>query len=125
MNVEIIAIGEELLNGKIQNTNARFIASKLNDQGFDVRRISTVGDNLDEIVESLEEAWKNDIIITTGGLGPTNDDLTQTSICNFLNVESVFNEAAFESIKSIYKKKNLSLPECNKKQAYIPKGSSI
>jgi len=85
MRAEIISIGTELLLGQIVDTNAAFLASELPDLGIDLYFISQVGDNLSRLSETLRRAWgRSDLIITTGGLGPTEDDVTREAIAAML-----------------------------------------
>jgi len=90
---EIVTIGTELLLGEIQDTNSRFIARSLRDIGVDLYRLSTVGDNVQRITATLQEAlMRADIVITTGGLGPTVDDPTRQAVANVFNVKLVYKE---------------------------------
>jgi nicotinamide-nucleotide amidase len=93
MKAEIMSIGTELLLGNITDTNASWLATRLPDLGIDVYYISQIGDNLDRIVALLRLAWsRSDLIITTGGLGPTQDDLTRESIATLLGEELYIDE---------------------------------
>ncbi|MCL6644541.1 MAG: competence/damage-inducible protein A, partial [Dehalococcoidia bacterium] len=88
MKAEIIAIGTEILLGEIVDTNSAFIAQRLPELGIDLLYTSVVGDNLGRIVETLERAWnRSDLVITTGGLGPTDDDLTREGVARVLGEE--------------------------------------
>ncbi|MBX9770435.1 MAG: competence/damage-inducible protein A [Candidatus Obscuribacterales bacterium] len=123
---EILAIGTELLLGQILNTNAQFLSQELADLGIDCMWHSTVGDNKDRIKESLKFALDRvDIVITTGGLGPTADDLTIECIAEFFGCPMIFDEATSRLIKSIFEKRGLSMPPSNDKQAKRPEGSEI
>lgn len=126
MNCTILTVGTELLMGQIVNTNAAFLSKKLNDLGINVLYHLTVGDNTDR----LEKMFKNvleasDLIITTGGLGPTQDDLTKETIAKSLGRELVMHEPTYEKIMSFFKKINKKMSNNNKKQAFIPDGSII
>lgn len=126
MNCTILTVGTELLMGQIVNTNAAFLSKKLNEVGINVLYHLTVGDNTDR----LEKMFKNvldvsDLIITTGGLGPTQDDLTKETIAKSMGRELVMHEPTYEKIVSFFKKINREMSINNKKQAFIPDGSII
>lgn len=126
MIAEILAVGTELLMGQIVNTNAQYIANKLPDVGVSVYYQSVVGDNPERLKESLNTALlHSDIVILTGGLGPTKDDLTKETVSEVLNKKLVLNEESFEIMKAFFKTMNRNMTENNKKQAYLPEGSII
>ncbi|NOH16689.1 competence/damage-inducible protein A [Clostridium cochlearium] len=126
MNAEIIAVGTEILLGDIVNTNAQFLSKKLAQMGISVYHQSVVGDNSDRLKEELNESFKrSDIVITTGGLGPTKDDLTKEIGAEYFNKEMILNEESLETIKNYFKKLGRKLSKNNEKQAYFPKGSII
>lgn len=121
---EIVTIGTELLLGEIQDTNSRFIARSLRDIGVDLYRLSTVGDNLNRITATLQEAlMRADIVITTGGLGPTVDDPTRQAVANVFNVNLVYKEELWEQILERFSRYNRTPTENNKRQAFIPSNS--
>jgi nicotinamide-nucleotide amidase len=126
MNAEIIAIGSELLLGQIANTNAQYISKKLAELGINVFYHQVVGDNKDRL-ESLIETAENrsDLIIFTGGLGPTKDDLTKETIASSLNKKLVLDHHALELIEDYFIKVNRAMTENNKKQALVIDGSHI
>jgi len=96
---EIVTIGTELLLGEIHDTNSRFIARALRDIGVDLYRLTTVGDNLNRITATLQEAlMRADIVITTGGLGPTVDDPTRQAVANVFNVKLIYKEELWQQI---------------------------
>ena len=124
--VEIITIGTELLLGDIQDTNSRFIAQKLKEHGYDLFRISMVGDNLERISTVLQEALQRaDVLITTGGLGPTVDDPTREAVAQAFGVRLVFREDLWEQITERFQTRDLAVSENNRKQAYIPENSTV
>ena len=126
MNVEIIAVGTEILLGNIVNTNAQYLSARLAELGFFVYRHTVVGDNKNRLNEALSGGFKhNDIIITTGGLGPTKDDLTKETVAEFFLKKLVFDEKSFETLKKIFKKIGVEVSATNKKQAYFPEDSII
>jgi len=133
MNVEILAIGNEILIGKTQDTNSNWMAKRVTKFGHRLKRITIIGDNLNEISSTLKEILrrKPDIIITTGGLGPTFDDMTLEGIARGLNRSIELNQHAFNSIKkaydSAYRRGILKLEGMTKerkKMAYLPQGST-
>lgn len=104
MKVEIIAVGTELLMGQIANTNAQFLARKLNELGFDHYVQTVIGDNPERLKKVTEQAEKrSDIIIYTGGLGPTRDDLTKQTVSEYLNQPLIYDEVGMETIKASFK----------------------
>ena len=123
MRGEIISIGTELLLGQIVNTNACFLARELQALGIESYFQATVGDNTKRIHHVLEEALKrSDLIITTGGLGPTSDDLTHEAISSFFNARLILDKANLKQIqKKFYLKGYKKMPSINIKQAYKPK----
>jgi nicotinamide-nucleotide amidase len=126
MNAEIIAVGTEILLGDIVNTNAQFLAKRLADFGIPVFHQSVVGDNTERLKAELSEAYKRcDLIITTGGLGPTSDDLTKETGAEFFNKPLILDEASLKNLEQIFSRQNRTLSESNKKQAYFPEGCTI
>ncbi|MGG1678669.1 competence/damage-inducible protein A [Neobacillus sp. NRS-1170] len=126
MNAEIIAVGSELLLGQIVNTNARFLSQQLAGLGVDVFFHTVVGDNSDRLKNAIEIAEKrSQIIIFTGGLGPTKDDLTKETIARHLGKELVMDEAALTSIEDYFKRTNRVMTDNNRKQALVLAGSDI
>ncbi len=121
MNCEIISIGDEILIGQITNTNAQWMSTQLNLTGVNVARMTTIGDNRDEMLRAFAEAEKRtDLIMITGGLGPTNDDLTKPVLCEYFNAKLVFNEACYKDVENIFKKHNAPMLEVNRRQAEVP-----
>lgn len=121
---EIITIGTELLLGEIQDTNTRHIARVLRNVGIDLYRTTTVGDNLDRIATVVKEAIsRTNIIITTGGLGPTVDDPTRTAIAKALEVDIEFQPDLWSQIQTRFMRYGRVPTENNRRQAYIPVGS--
>jgi competence/damage-inducible protein CinA-like protein len=118
---EIVTIGTELLLGEIQDTNSRYIARALRDIGVDLYRLTTVGDNIKRITATLQEAlMRADVVITTGGLGPTVDDPTRQAVADAFNVDLVFKEELWDQILERFTYFNRTPTENNKRQAYIP-----
>lgn len=126
MKAEIIAVGSELLLGQISNTNARFISSQLAELGIDVYYHTVVGDNPNRLVDSIEIAENRaDLIIFTGGLGPTKDDLTKETISKHLNKKLVLDDHALVYIEDFFKRSNRNMTENNKKQALVLEGCTV
>ena len=126
MKSAILSVGTELLFGQITNTNSVYLSQQLNILGIDVMYHYTVGDNPERLAEMMEMAFKDcDLIITTGGLGPTQDDLTKEIACEILGDELVLDEDALENIKAIFKKLNREMTDNNIKQAYFPTRAEI
>lgn len=123
-NAEIISIGSELLLGQITNTNASYLSRKLAALGINLFHQSVVGDNPRRLVEALQNALKrSDIVITTGGLGPTIDDITISAIAKSVSQTLVMSKAVLKDIERHFKKRGIKMPADNKRQAYIPKGA--
>ena len=123
-SAELIAIGTELLLGEIQDTNTRFMARALRDAGIDIYRTTIVGDNAERIAQVLREAMeRSNIIITTGGLGPTVDDPTRLAVALAVGVNTVFREDLWEQIQDRFKRFGRIATENNRRQAYIPIGA--
>jgi nicotinamide-nucleotide amidase len=126
MNAEIIAVGSELLLGQIVNTNARFLSQALAGLGINVYFHTVVGDNPDRLKSAIELAENRaEVIIFTGGLGPTKDDLTKETIARHLGKELVIDETALASIELFFKRTNRVMTENNRKQALVLAGSHI
>ncbi len=123
MNAEIISIGTELLLGHIVNTNTAFLSQKLAEAGIDVYNTSVVGDNPRRLAESLKQALgRSDIVITTGGLGPTVDDITIETVSKFIGKRVVLNKAILKDLKAYFQLRGMKLPTESIRQAYIPEG---
>jgi len=125
MNCEIVTIGSELLHGQIIDTNASYLARTLNSIGLNIAFHTTVGDISTQIKDVLFQAWeRNDLIITTGGIGPTEDDLTREVIADLVGVPLIFKKKLMDQIESMFKHIGYGMPENNRKQAFIPDGAT-
>ncbi|MBN2147752.1 MAG: CinA family nicotinamide mononucleotide deamidase-related protein [Anaerolineales bacterium] len=123
-SAEIITIGTEILLGEIVDTNARYLARKLRDTGIDLYRKTSVGDNARRIAQAIQQSLERcDIIITTGGLGPTVDDPTREAVAQAIGVETEFHPELWEQIQARFRRFGRQPTENNKRQAYIPKDS--
>ena len=126
MKAEIMAIGTEILLGDIVNTNAQFLAKELASLGISLYHQSVVGDNENRILEAFSKAFENcDTIITTGGLGPTKDDLSKELAAKYFDMEMVLREDILLDLEDYFKRNNLNMTDNNKKQCYFPKEAII
>ncbi len=126
MKVEIVSTGDELITGSISDTNASYLNSKFAEIGAQVRRCSIVGDNEKELSALLNEvSHRSDIVVVTGGLGPTQDDITASVAAIVFQDKLVENVEALAEIESFFKKKNLHMSDSNKKQAFLPSKAQI
>ncbi|MBM3126030.1 MAG: competence/damage-inducible protein A, partial [Chloroflexi bacterium] len=123
-SAEIITIGTEILLGEIVDTNTRYIARHLRGLGVDLYRTITIGDNVDRIAGAIHHSIERaDIVITTGGLGPTIDDPTREAVAKALNLETEFREDLWEQVVATIARYGRKPSENQKRQAYIPKGA--
>ncbi len=121
MNAEIITIGDELLIGQVVDTNSAWIAQQLNDIGISVAQITSISDSETHILTTLQEATSRaDVILITGGLGPTKDDITKTTLCNYFNTHLVFNAEAYKTVERIFAARNMPVSNTNRQQAMLP-----
>lgn len=121
MLAEIITIGDEILIGQILDTNSAWIAQELNLIGFKVKQITSVSDDRQHILDALKEAESRaDLILITGGLGPTKDDITKNALCEYFDSKLVFNEEAYQNVERLFKPRNIQITEVNRKQAELP-----
>lgn len=126
MNAEILAVGTELLLGDIVNTNAQFIAQGLAELGIDVYYQTVVGDNPGRLKSAMHNAFdRADIIITTGGLGPTEDDLTKEIGAQYFGRKLVLDEKALDRIKKFFDKMKRPMTDNNVKQAMVPENAVV
>ncbi len=126
MKAEIIAVGTELLLGQIVNTNARDLAAGLSDCGVIVYYQTVVGDNPKRLKEAIGDAYKRvDLVILTGGLGPTKDDLTKEIIAEYFGKKLILHQPSLDKIQDIFDRMGREMNETNVKQAYMPEGCII
>ncbi|AKI97377.1 competence/damage-inducible protein A [Kosmotoga pacifica] len=124
MNAEIISVGTELLLGNIVNTNAQYLSKRLAELGHFVYRQTTVGDNAERLAQVLKEALeRTTLIVMTGGLGPTQDDLTKETVAKLFNRKLLLDEVSLKRIRE--RTGEIELSDANKKQAYIPEGAIL
>lgn len=123
-NAEILCIGTELLLGQVLNTNAHFLSEQLAELGVNCFYHTTVGDNMPRMKKALQDALNRaDVVVITGGLGPTPDDLTHEMLAEFFNVGVEFDESVLNRLKSFFEQRGVPMPESNQKQAYRPRGA--
>lgn len=123
-SAEIITIGTEILLGEIVDTNTRYIARTLRGMGVDLFRTITIGDNLDRIAEAIRHSMERaEIVITTGGLGPTVDDPTRDAVAKAVGVETEFREDLWEQVVAVISRYGRKPSENQRRQAYVPKGA--
>jgi len=126
MKAEIIPVGTEILLGNIIDIDSSFLANQLPLLGIDLYFISTVGDNQDRLVDTLKQAWKRaDLIITTGGLGPTQDDITRDAIGKLVNEELTVNEQLWQELQGLLRRYIREIPQSNIRQATIIPSAQI
>lgn len=126
MRAELISVGTEILLGDIVNTNVQFLSKELASIGISIYRQQVIGDNVQRLYDAFGEALKeSDIVITTGGLGPTGDDLTKETACKYFNMELEIHKESHEYLIKLYKKLGIELTESNLKQVYFPKEAKV
>ena len=122
MKAYIISIGDELLIGQVINKNAAYIASKMNQLSVDVIKICDIPDNIELIKNEIDAGFKvADLVLVTGGLGPTHDDVTREAIVSYFNTELVLNEDALENVKKFLEKRKIEFKKIHESQGYLPK----
>jgi nicotinamide-nucleotide amidase len=125
MFAEIITIGDELLIGQVVDTNSAWMGQELNKIGIEVLRVVSVRDREEEILEAIDNAMKRvNIVLVTGGLGPTKDDITKQTLCKFFHTELIFSEEVFENVKRVLAGK-IPMNALNKSQAMVPKDCTV
>ena len=126
MLTEIITIGDELLIGQVVDTNSAWMAQRLNEIGIKVKQISSVSDDESHILKALHEAsMRADIILITGGLGPTKDDITKKTLCKYFNTGLIFDEESFKIIESIFNSRGRKVTPLNRMQAEVPENCTV
>jgi nicotinamide-nucleotide amidase len=126
MRAEIITIGDELLIGQTVDTNSAWMGAELSVIGFDIYRITSVSDKRDEIISILREATgRSDVVLITGGLGPTSDDITKHTLCEFFGTKLISDPKVLEMIETMVKKRNFRMNENNRMQADVPESCKV
>lgn len=125
MNAEIITVGDELLIGQVVDTNSAWMGKLLNDSGIKIGRIVSVGDNREDILEALQTAsTRAGLILMTGGLGPTKDDITKKVLCEYFQCSSAFDPLVYEDIETLFRIRGREVSPLNRMQAEIPTACS-
>jgi len=126
MNAEIITIGDEILIGQIVDTNSAWMAKRLNETGISVYQITSVKDREKEIIQAIDGALsRTPLVLMTGGLGPTNDDVTKKALCTYFDSQLVFDNKAFEIIQQLFSRYGKEVTPLNKGQAELPQGCIV
>ena len=127
VKVEIITIGDEILIGQIVDTNSAWMATELNTAGFELAQITSVHDDANHIIEALEMALKRaDVVLFTGGIGPTNDDITKQTLCSYFDTKLVFNDSVYQNIERLFANRpNYKMNELTKAQAMVPENCTV
>ena len=126
MRASIITIGDELLIGQTIDSNSAWIGSELSKSGFDVNRITSVHDRKEDIIYALSEAaGKEDVVIITGGLGPTSDDITKQTLCEYFNTHLVMNNEVLQMIEEMMSRRNFPMNDNNRRQAEVPESCIV
>lgn len=126
MKAEIVTIGDELLIGQIINTNQAYIAEKLNGIGIAIHRMTTVGDDMPAILDCFTTAWnRSDVVIVTGGLGPTHDDITKKAVCTFFNTDLIPNDTIRAHVEELVKKWGRHWSSSYEEQTMFPRKATL
>src|SRR5690554_7580442 len=126
MQAEIITIGDELLIGQVTDTNSAWMGRELNKIGLSLCRITTISDELEDIFAAFKEATeRSEVVLVTGGLGPTRDDLTKLALCRFFNTRLVRNAQVLEDVERLLKGRVTHLNQLNLDQALVPEDCTV
>lgn len=126
IKAQVITIGDEILIGQIVDTNSAFISQKLSEAGIQVTRKISIGDKQEEIIRAVDTAMKeSDIVLLTGGLGPTKDDITKLTLCKYFNSSLQFNEEAYRNVEALIKSRGKEVTEINRRQAEVPENCMV
>ncbi len=126
MKAELITIGDEILIGQIIDTNSAWMGQQLNLHGIEVYQVTSVHDNHDHIMKALAEAEENaDLVLITGGLGPTKDDITKHTLCEYFQTELVYHPEVFEHVESLLSARNVTINQLNRDQAMLPDSCTV
>ncbi|MFV0470840.1 MAG: competence/damage-inducible protein A [Paludibacteraceae bacterium] len=124
--IEIITIGDEILIGQIVDTNSAWMSTELNKSGFQVSQITSIHDDNAQIKNALNQALsKNTIVLITGGLGPTKDDITKDALCEFFDTRLTMDSNVLGNIERLFDKRNIAINELTRRQALVPEGCAV
>ena len=119
--IKNISIGDELLIGQVINTNAAWLGEQLSGAGFQLHSALTIGDAEKDILDAFNACMDADLVLVTGGLGPTADDITKPTVCKFFDTELAFCQPAYDNVVSLFKRRGFAMSERNRSQAMLPK----
>ncbi len=126
VNAEIITIGDELLIGQVVDTNSAWMAQELNKLGFDVQYKSTVGDDEQDILDAFDKAFSRvSLVLVTGGIGPTKDDITKKTLCKYFDSKLIFDDEVLKNIENLFFRSGRKINELTRNQAYVPDKCTI
>ncbi len=126
MLAEIITIGDELLIGQVIDTNSAWISEQLNMTGIKVHQITSISDNQEHILQTLKEAsTRVQLILITGGLGPTKDDITKQTLCKYFDTSLIFSEEAYTNVANLFYHRGVAVTEINRQQAMVPANCKV
>lgn len=126
MKLSIVAIGDELLIGQVIDTNSGWIARETAQYGWEIKNVQVVADDKDEIKQAIERAFKaTDVVITTGGLGPTKDDITKQTLCEFFGGELIYDKTVEKNVLEVVAKRGLKTNDLTAAQAYVPSSCEV
>ena len=126
MNAHLITVGDELLIGQVVDTNSAWIGQQLSAAGIHVKGISSVPDDLEAIQHAMQEGFKSaDLILMTGGLGPTKDDITKKALADYYDVGFVFHQETFARIQEYFQRRGLPITEAHREQCLMPQNAEL
>ena len=126
MKTEIITIGDEILIGQIVDTNSAWMGQQLNLHGIELYQVTSVHDDHDHIIKALANAEKEvDLVLITGGLGPTKDDITKNSLCEYFGTELIYHPEVFEHVQTLLSSRNVTINQLNREQALLPASCTV
>ena len=126
VKVEIITIGDEILIGQIVDTNSAWMSVELNKAGFEIVQITSVHDDAAHIVASLDLALERaDVVLFTGGIGPTKDDITKQTLSRYFAMQLVFNDEVYKNIEQVLVNRSRAVNELTRTQAFVPDGCTV
>lgn len=126
MKAQVITIGDEILIGQILDSNSSWLAAELTKIGFSISSLISISDEANQIKNTIEQGFKdNDLLLFTGGLGPTKDDITKQVLCEYFNTELVFNNVAYADVVTFLEQRGAEMNSLNKQQAFFPKNATL